>query len=355
MTLLSVQVDVDDADRRLSSQYIQSAYSGLSDYENFRSECFHRWDRIANRKTTDMEARLALGIDDVEEEEEPEEAEEVATTPESNEAEDTTEDNKSTSPMEEFLKAAREGRINSADIVEESEEDDTSEESEFDDIDEDFEDEDDDSEDEDDASEDEDDDSDTSEDDEFDDLDSDTEEDESGIISGEETKVESPSEPVEATIEEPQQVPVEEPKIVYMSDIETPSKAAEPKEDKVVSKAPAHVTKKSHKHAHVKTHDVYAKTSNSAPIDIDSDIFAGPSLEGYSEKSTLATGVRHVGSRVHEPIIEYRAGLPGTIQEYILSNGETSMSDILKLYPRKQLNRELNKGSIYRTGSMIGA
>lgn len=350
-----MQVDVDDADRRLSSQYIQSAYSGLSDYENFRSECFHRWDRIANRKTTDMEARLALGIDDVEEEEEPEESEEVTTAPESNEVEDTAGESKSASPMEEFLKAAQEGRINSEDLTEESEEGDYSEESEFDDIDEDFEDEEDDS----DTSEEDESSSDTSEEDEFDDLDADMEEDSEGIISEEEPEIESPTEHSESPVEEPQQVPVEEPKIVYMSDIETSSKTEEdkevPREDRVVPKAPTHVSKKSHKHVHAKTHDVPAKTSNSGPVDIDSDIFAGPSLGGYSEKSNLATGVRHVGSRGHEPVIEHKAGLPGTIQEYILSNGETLMSDILKLYPRKQLNRELNKGSIYRTGSMIGA
>ena len=94
--------------------------------------------------------------------------------------------------------------------------------------------------------------------------------------------------------------------------------------------------------------------------DSDSDEYEDSSEEASS--SSVIEGKHRITTRQDGYSIQPQANvsekpdnLPATIKEYLIRNPGKTEAELLKLYPKDQLNRELKKGKIYKFSGVFGA
>jgi hypothetical protein len=94
--------------------------------------------------------------------------------------------------------------------------------------------------------------------------------------------------------------------------------------------------------------------------DSDSDEYEDSSEEASSssvveEKHRITTRRDGYSIQPQANVSEKPDNLPATIKEYLIRNPGKTEAELLKLYPKDQLNRELKKGKIYKFSGVFGA
>ena len=94
--------------------------------------------------------------------------------------------------------------------------------------------------------------------------------------------------------------------------------------------------------------------------DSDSDEYEDSSEEAsfssvVEEKHRITTRQDGYSIQPQANVSEKPDNLPATIKEYLIRNPGKTEAELLKLYPKDQLNRELKKGKIYKFSGVFGA